>query len=86
MAVSTACPSLDHIVVDTINTAQQCVEYLKQNGIGIATFIGMDKMDRWKTVCRKPLTTYVVIVTYRSIGGILSLLCICCFLNLIFVR
>ena len=61
MAVSTACPSLDHIVVDTMNTAQQCVEFLKQNGVGVATFIGVDKMERWKTLCRKPLTTYVLL-------------------------
>ena len=59
MAVSTACPALDHIVVDTMNTAQRCVEHLKQHGVGVATFIGLDKMERWKTVCQKPLTTYV---------------------------
>lgn len=63
VAVSTACAALDHIVVDTINTAQQCVEYLKQHGVGVATFIGLDKMERWKTVCRKPLTMYVPFFT-----------------------
>ena len=63
MAVSTACAALDHIVVDTINTAQQCVEYLKQHGVGVATFIGLDKMERWKTVCNKPLNTYVLFMS-----------------------
>jgi len=65
VAVSTACAALDHIVVDTMNTAQQCVEYLKQHGVGVATFIGLDKMERWKTVCRKPFTTYVLF-TYAA--------------------
>ena len=59
VAVSTACGALDHIVVDTMDTAQRCIEYLKQHGVGIATFIGLDKMERWKTVCRKPLSAYV---------------------------
>jgi len=59
VAVSTACGALDHIVVDTMTTAQRCVEHLKQHGVGVATFIGLDKMERWKTVCRKPFTTYV---------------------------
>jgi len=65
IAVSTACPSLDHIVVDTMNTAQQCVEYLKQHGVGVATFIGMDKMQRWQSVCTKPFNAYVIF-TYSS--------------------
>jgi len=67
VAVSTACPALDHIVVDTINTAQQCVEHLKQHGVGVATFIGLDKMERWKTVCRKPLTASVFLHLYTAI-------------------
>jgi len=44
--VSTACGALDHIVVDPMDTAQHCGEYLKQHGVGIATFIGLDKMER----------------------------------------
>jgi len=60
IAVSTACLSLDHIVVDTINTAQWGVEYLKKHGVGVATFIGMDKMQRWESVCTKPFNAYVI--------------------------
>ena len=57
VAISTACGALDHIVVDTINTAQKCVEQLKRSGAGIATFIGLDKMERWKSHCSKSIAT-----------------------------
>ena len=45
MAISTACGALDHIVCDTMDTAQMCVNYLKINNIGSATFIGLDKVS-----------------------------------------
>lgn len=48
VAISTACGALDNIVVDTIDTAQKCVEQLKRNSIGSATFIGLDKMVKWR--------------------------------------
>ncbi|EDO27517.1 predicted protein, partial [Nematostella vectensis] len=44
IAISTACGALDHIVCDTMETAQTCVQYLKKNNIGAATFIGLDKV------------------------------------------
>ncbi|KFV61762.1 Structural maintenance of chromosomes protein 4, partial [Dryobates pubescens] len=47
VAISSCCGALDHIVVDTINTAQDCVTFLKDKGIGVATFIALDKMDVW---------------------------------------
>ncbi|XP_047539287.1 structural maintenance of chromosomes protein 4 [Vanessa atalanta] len=43
VAISTCCGALDNIVVDTVETAQACVEYLKQHDIGRATFIALDK-------------------------------------------
>jgi len=57
VAISTACGALDNIVVDTMNTAQQCVQYLKQHGIGMATFMGLDKMERWQANCGQKITT-----------------------------
>ena len=33
-AISTACSFLDHIVVDTVNTGQLCMTYLRENKIG----------------------------------------------------
>lgn len=44
IAISTACGPLDHIVTDTIETAQQCVDFLKANNLGYATFIALEKV------------------------------------------
>ena len=57
VAISTACGALDNIVVDSINTAQKCVEHLKRTGVGSATFIGLDKMERWKEYCHRKIQT-----------------------------
>ncbi|XP_041849749.1 structural maintenance of chromosomes protein 4 [Melanotaenia boesemani] len=48
VAISSCCGALDNIVVDTIDTAQKCVTFLKEQNIGIATFIGLDKMKVWE--------------------------------------
>ncbi|XP_006163111.1 structural maintenance of chromosomes protein 4 [Tupaia chinensis] len=47
VAISSCCHALDYIVVDSIDTAQQCVNFLKRKNIGVATFIGLDKMAEW---------------------------------------
>ncbi|XP_064614893.1 structural maintenance of chromosomes protein 4-like [Liolophura sinensis] len=57
VAISTACGSLDNIVVDTIDTAQKCVEFLKKNNVGSATFIGLDKMQKWKEHAKRKIQT-----------------------------
>lgn len=44
VAVSSSCGSLDNILVDSIDTAQKCVTFLKAQNIGVATFIGLDKV------------------------------------------
>uniref|UniRef100_A0A4X2LIA6 Structural maintenance of chromosomes protein n=1 Tax=Vombatus ursinus TaxID=29139 RepID=A0A4X2LIA6_VOMUR len=44
IAISSCCGALDYIVVDTIDTAQVCVNFLKKQNIGVATFIGLDKI------------------------------------------
>ncbi|XP_045540239.1 structural maintenance of chromosomes protein 4 [Papilio machaon] len=43
IAISTCCGALDNIVVDTVETAQSCVEFLRNNDVGRATFIALDK-------------------------------------------
>ncbi|KAL5203523.1 hypothetical protein ABZP36_014475 [Zizania latifolia] len=43
VAISTACPGLDYIVVETTNSAQACVELLCRRNIGIATFMILEK-------------------------------------------
>lgn len=45
MAISSSCGALDNILVDTIDTAQKCVTFLKAQNIGVATFIGLDKVN-----------------------------------------
>lgn len=45
VAASTACPSLDYIVVDTTSTAQRCVELLRQRQLGVATFLILEKQQ-----------------------------------------
>ncbi|XP_065179069.1 structural maintenance of chromosomes protein 4-like [Sycon ciliatum] len=57
VAISTACGPLDNIVVDTMETAQQCVAFLKSNNLGLATFIGMDKMERLRKAAESKIST-----------------------------
>lgn len=45
VAISTACGRLDNIVVDTVNTAQECIEHLKRYDIGRASFIALEKVE-----------------------------------------
>ncbi|XP_073826332.1 structural maintenance of chromosomes 4-like protein gluon [Musca autumnalis] len=44
VAISTACGRLDNILVDTVNTAQNCIEYLKRYDVGRASFIALEKV------------------------------------------
>ncbi|XP_074954673.1 structural maintenance of chromosomes protein 4 [Phalacrocorax aristotelis] len=53
VAISSSCSALDNIVVDTIDTAQECVNFLKARGIGAATFIALDKMAVWEKKTQK---------------------------------
>ncbi|EME40057.1 hypothetical protein DOTSEDRAFT_137292 [Dothistroma septosporum NZE10] len=46
IAISTACPSLDNMVVDTVESAQQCIEYLRKNDLGRANFICLDRLPQ----------------------------------------
>lgn len=45
VAISSCCGALDNIVVDTIDKAQECVNFLKKQNIGVATFIALDKVQ-----------------------------------------
>ncbi|CAG5133855.1 unnamed protein product [Candidula unifasciata] len=57
VAISTACGSLDHIVVDTIDTGKKCIEFLKKNNIGQGNFILLEKMEVWREETKRRLTT-----------------------------
>ncbi|KAG6545760.1 hypothetical protein Mapa_012721 [Marchantia paleacea] len=43
VAISTACGGLDYIVVETTTAAQACVELLRSKGLGVATFLILEK-------------------------------------------
>nr|OQO27227.1 hypothetical protein B0A51_05322 [Rachicladosporium sp. CCFEE 5018] len=44
VAISTACPALDNLVVDTVEVGQQCIDYLRKNNLGRANFILLDRL------------------------------------------
>lgn len=67
VAISTACGPLDNIVVDTMSTGQKCVEALIKHNIGVATFIGLDKMQKWVPHTKKTITTLVTIYLLFSV-------------------
>lgn len=48
VAVSTACPPLDYVVVDTTSAAQRCVELLRTKKLGVATFLILEKQSHLK--------------------------------------
>ncbi|KAG2462051.1 SMC4 protein, partial [Polypterus senegalus] len=53
VAISSSCGALDSILVDTIDTAQICVNFLKSQKVGVATFIGLDKLDNMEKELQK---------------------------------
>lgn len=53
-AVSTACGFLNHIVVDSTETGQKCIEYLRKHNLGRANFIILDKMRPSKSAYDLP--------------------------------
>lgn len=57
VAISTACGPLDNIVVDTVATAQACITFLRQNDIGRATFIPLEKQQRFLSRCHQKINT-----------------------------
>lgn len=46
VAISTACPQLDNLVVDSVEVGQQCIDYLRKNNLGRANFILLDRLPR----------------------------------------
>ncbi|CAG9764069.1 unnamed protein product [Ceutorhynchus assimilis] len=57
VAISTACGALDNIVVDTVDTAQWCIKFLKQHDIGRGVFIALDKQDRLRDKANSRIQT-----------------------------
>ncbi|CAG7853766.1 Structural maintenance of chromosomes protein 4 [Serendipita indica DSM 11827] len=46
VAISTACGILNNLVVDTVEQAQTCIEYLRSQNIGRASFIALNKLPK----------------------------------------
>ena len=46
VAISTACPSLENLVVDSVEVGQQCIDYLRKNNLGRANIILLDRLPR----------------------------------------
>ncbi|XP_048508932.1 structural maintenance of chromosomes protein 4 [Athalia rosae] len=57
VAISTACGPLDNIVVDTAETAKRCIAFLRQHDIGRATFIALEKQQRFWPQCKQRIQT-----------------------------
>ncbi|GJJ13220.1 hypothetical protein Clacol_007471 [Clathrus columnatus] len=45
VAVSTACPNLNFMVVDQIEQGQACIEYLRKQNVGRASFMVLEKLN-----------------------------------------
>lgn len=46
VAISTACPGLESLVVDSVDVGQACIDYLRKNSLGRANFIVLDRLPR----------------------------------------
>ncbi|OXV07264.1 hypothetical protein Egran_04973 [Elaphomyces granulatus] len=46
VAISTACPALENMVVDSVEVGQQCIDYLRKNNLGRANFILLDRLPQ----------------------------------------
>ena len=66
VAISSCCSALENILVDNIDTAQKCVKALKENDVGLATFIALDKMEKYSQPLqankRSPLSRLVDLI------------------------
>jgi structural maintenance of chromosome 4 len=45
VAVSTACGALNNLVVDTVEQGQSCIEYLRKQNVGRASFMVLEKLS-----------------------------------------
>jgi len=50
VAISTACGALHNLVVDTVEQGQACIEYLRSQNIGRASFIVLEKLTATKAL------------------------------------
>lgn len=53
VAISTAAPRLNDIVVETVDCAQKCIEYLRSNKLGYSRFILLEKLSNFENAMRQ---------------------------------
>ena len=46
VAISTACGALNNMVVDTVEQGQACIEYLRKQNVGRASFMVLEKLSQ----------------------------------------
>lgn len=54
-AVSNATGALDNLVVDTTTNAQNCVSYLRAKNLGVATFLILEKQQKFAREMNEPV-------------------------------
>eukprot|EP01117_Protostelium_nocturnum_P009062 TRINITY_DN324_c0_g1_i1.p1 TRINITY_DN324_c0_g1~~TRINITY_DN324_c0_g1_i1.p1 ORF type:complete len:1344 (-),score=532.25 TRINITY_DN324_c0_g1_i1:50-4081(-) len=54
VAISTACPGLNHIVVERTEDGEAALKFLRENNLGIATFLILEKMEKNVTASKVP--------------------------------
>lgn len=57
VAISTACPGLDYILVETAEAAQKCVDLLRDKNLGVATFMILEKQGRHANQLKRKVNT-----------------------------
>nr|XP_043607688.1 structural maintenance of chromosomes protein 4 [Erigeron canadensis] len=56
IAISTAVAGLDYIVVETSSAAQACVDMLRKNNLGVATFMILEKQANYKSKMKEKVS------------------------------
>lgn len=56
VAISTCCGRLDNIVVEDVATAEKCIELMKRDNVGRATFIALEKIAHYSQYTQ-PIST-----------------------------
>jgi structural maintenance of chromosome 4 len=58
VAISTCCPQLENILVDSVETAQKCISFLKDKNLARMTFIALDKQTKQAENLKQKIQTY----------------------------
>ncbi|SGZ41327.1 related to Structural maintenance of chromosomes protein 4 [Hanseniaspora guilliermondii] len=65
VAVSTAAPRLNDIVVQTVECAQKCIDYMRSNRLGYSRFILLDKLPNFENAMNQNFSKILPSNSYR---------------------